>query len=110
MVSTFDELGFNDVIFEQKRCEGKFRQDIQLAKISLPEGQLTHILRHSFATTYLSHGGDTKTLQVVLGHQNLFSTMVYLKVISAMKAKVIELNPLAKTRRQYTPNLKVISQ
>lgn len=100
-------LGEGD-IFERKRCDGKFRQAIELAKIDLPEGQLTHVLRHTFATTYLSSGGDIKTLQSVLGHQNLSSTMVYLKVVSAMKAKVVELNPLAKIRQKPSPNLKMI--
>jgi integrase len=96
-------------IFGRTRCEKKFRQAIALANIDLPEGQLTHVLRHTFATTYLSDGGDIKTLQAILGHQNLSSTMVYLKVVAAMKAKVVELNPIAKMRRQTPPEVALIA-
>jgi len=47
----------------------------------------------------LSNGGDIKTLQTVLGHKNLTSTEIYLKVVAAMKAKVVQLNPLANVYR-----------
>lgn len=37
-----------------------------------------HSLRHSFATNYLTHGGNLLQLQSMLGHSNLNTTTIYL--------------------------------
>ena len=48
-----------------------------------------HSLRHSFATQLIESGYDIRTVQELLGHSNLSTTMVYTHVASKNKRGVI---------------------
>lgn len=55
-----------------------------------------HVLRHAFATHLLAGGADLRTIQELLGHQNLGTTEIYTHVAPNSVAKAIEkYHPLA---------------
>jgi integron integrase len=52
------------------------------AQAGLKKRATCHILRHSFATHLLQSGHDIRTVQELLGHQNVRTTMVYTHVLN----------------------------
>ncbi len=56
------------------------RQAGRTAGLSKPVGP--HTLRHCFATSMLRAGYDIRTVQELLGHQDVSTTMVYCHVMS----------------------------
>jgi len=44
-----------------------FRRCIEGLSFNLPAGQLTHVLRHSFASHFIMNGGNILTLRRFLG-------------------------------------------
>lgn len=68
-----------------------------LLKAGLDASQFSaHKLRHTAATMMLSGGVDVKTVQEVLGHENLNTTQIYTHIENTELKIAAEANPLSK--------------
>ncbi len=67
-----------------------FCKILHVVKPDLPEGQATHVLRHTFA----SHFVMNVALQQILGHANIQQTMAYAHLAPDYLQFAITLNPL----------------
>ncbi len=66
-------------------------------RAGLPGDVSPHTLRHSFATHLLDGGADLKTVQQLLGHENLATTQIYTHIsIERLKEAVERAHPRSK--------------
>ena len=82
-----------------KSSSAAFRSAIERCGIQLPDGQLTHVLRHSFASHFMMNGGNILTLQRILGHSSLAMTMKYAHLAPEHLQEAVKLNPISKMKR-----------
>jgi site-specific recombinase XerD len=75
---------------------GAFRDGVERAGLELPRGQLTHVLRHTFASHFMMNGGNILVLQRLLGHGSLTMTMRYAHLAPDHLQEAVMLNPLAR--------------
>lgn len=85
-----------------KPCYYAFRNALERAKIELPAGQLTHVLRHTFASHFMMNGGNILVLQKILGHSDIKMTMRYAHFAPDHLGDALKLNPIS-CRKSVAP-------
>ncbi len=93
--SRLDPVVGASVLFPSHRGEQMTRQGLwkilkEYAKISgLSENINLNTLRHSYAVHMLSGGADITTLSLLLGHNDIKATSIYLKLVNNRKIKEV---------------------
>lgn len=93
----FDELTSLEPVSDKRMFLSSlstFRKAVARAEIDLPKGQLTHVLRHTFASHYVINGGNIVKLRDVLGHSEITTTMRYAHLAPDHLEETLLLNPL----------------
>ena len=87
--------GFEDTLFLNRRGAQLTRamiftiiKDIAL-KINLNKSISPHTLRHSFATHLLENGADLRSIQLMLGHESITTTEIYVHLDRKFLTQVI---------------------
>ncbi|WP_339889952.1 site-specific tyrosine recombinase [uncultured Flavobacterium sp.] len=89
------QKGYEDTLFLNRRGKQLTRamiftiiKDLAL-KINLKKTISPHTFRHSFATHLLENGADLRSIQLMLGHESITTTEVYMHLDRKYLAKVL---------------------
>ncbi|MFH6772163.1 site-specific tyrosine recombinase XerD [Gaetbulibacter aestuarii] len=90
------QTGYEDTMFLNRRGKQLTRAMVftiikQLAeKIGLKKNVSPHTFRHSFATHLLQNDADLRSIQLMLGHESITTTEIYVHMDKSHLSKVIQ--------------------
>ena len=90
------QRGFEDTLFLNRRGKGLTRAMVftiirdLAAKIGLQKTISPHTFRHSFATHLLENGADLRAIQLMLGHESITTTEVYMHLDRKFLTEVLQ--------------------
>lgn len=88
------KMGRTTRVFGSSRLAFSYMKNHRLS-FDIPAGQATHVLRHTFASHFMMNGGGIVSLQKILGHVDIKSTMVYIHLAPGHLDQALTFNPLA---------------
>jgi integrase/recombinase XerD len=90
------QKGYEDTLFLNRRGKQLTRamvftiiKDLAL-KINLNKTISPHTFRHSFATHLLENGADLRSIQLMLGHESITTTEVYMHLDRKFLSEVLQ--------------------
>ena len=82
-------------------CINSFDKTLAVSGLTLPAGQSSHVLRHTFASHFIMKGGNILTLQKILGHTSLAMTMRYAHLAPDHLQDAVRLGPVSDFRHFF---------
>lgn len=82
-------------------CYSAFRSAVERTELDLPDGQLSHVLRHTFASHCMMNGGNILVLKDILGHTDIKMTMRYAHFAPSHLAEAVQLNPMEYKKHEH---------
>lgn len=82
-------------------CLNSFDKDLAESRLPVPDGQSSHVLRHTFDSRFVMNGGNILTLQKILGQTILAMTMRYTHLAPDHLQDAVKLGPVSDFRQFF---------